>query len=766
MFTIFDGRSVQPSVISYEQIALDVSFTLEWPYVQMLSSQVISRIMDVTPSGAGLFIQLPPASQASVGEYAIFRNVSATNFEVRNNGGAVVTTVTPGVAKFLFLTDNTTDAGIWASITYGAGSSTADAASLAGFGLIALGSKLNTNTQLSTYATNYTVLTTDRAKAMIWTGGAGTFSFSSAATLTNGFYCLISNQGTGALVLDPNGSELIDNATTISLSPGYSCIVVCSGTALFTVGRQIQVAASASTYLQKNVSGATDVVLSAAEASNRQHRYFGTLTGNINVIVPAVVAEYFTFNNTSGAYSLTLKTAAGLGVTLPQGEHIIVKCDGTNVLDADTVTPPGAFSIPDGNVGTPGLAFTNDADTGIYRPGAGIFAITTDGNERFRVSSISMQISVPAYFTDGTAAAPSITFTADVNTGFWRPDNETIEMVGNGRGILRGLGDAAGVNLVRVKSAIINTPAVIEGFGAQGDLVTGNGTDLAIKGGQGGSTSGDGADVLVQGGTPINGNGGEAFLEGADGVGTNKNGGGVYITAGDQTGTGIAGPVVINAANLAGAGTAGFIAILSGNGFGAVTGGGILAQAGNGGATAPGADSEIKAGNGGGTSGNAGKVKLTGGTAVDGNGSDIVLTATPGVGTNRKGGDILLSTGVQTGTGSHGVIETLGAARNGPTVLTYSATVTPDFSLGNFFTLTLTGNVTLANPINLAAGQQGIIEIIQDGTGGRLITFGSFWKFRGGSIPVLSTAGSAVDLLSYYVRSTSAVAAELGEDFK
>jgi len=766
MFTIFNGRSVQPSVLSYRAVTLTASFTLEWPYVQMLTDKSIARIMDVAASGSGLFIRLPPASQATVGENTLISNTGAITFEIQNNGGATVTTIAPGLAKFIYMIDNTSDAGVWVNITYGVGSSSADAASLAGFGLVAIGSKLNTNTPIATYSTNYTVLTTDRAKTMVWTGGAGTFSFSSVGILTNGFYVLVSNQGTGSLVLDPDGGELIDNLSTLSLSPGYSCIVACSGTTLYTVGRQLQVPASASSYLQKNVAGATDVTLTAAEASNRQHRYFGALTGNINVIVPATVAEYFTFNNTSGAFSLTIKTAAGLGVTLPQGQHVIVKCDGTDVLDADTVTPPGAFSIPDGNVGTPGLAFTNDADTGIYRPGAGIFAITTDANERWQVSSASMTTTVPSYAPDGTLAAPSLTFTADTNTGLWRPGNETIELVGAGRAILRGLGNATAVNYARISAALVTAETIIEGFGTQGDLVTGDGTDIALQGGRGGSTSGHGGDVIVRGGVPVAGDGGEVFIEGEDGVGTNKNGGNLFINAGLPTGTGIAGSISITAANLAGAGSGGLIGLVAGNGNGATSGGKITAKSGNGGTTAPGADIELNGGDGGSTSGGAGKVKLGGGTPVDGNGGNIELTASNGVGTNRSGGNLLLNTGTATGTGIHGIITTTGGAHNAPVSITYAATITLDLALANNFETTLTGNVTMANPTNVVSGQVGHIKITQDATGGRTISFGTNWKFAGGQTPVLSPTANAIDILVYYVYSGALITGSLIEDIK
>lgn len=85
-----------------------------------------------------------------------------------------------------------------------------------------------------------------------------------------------------------------------------------------------------------------------------------------------------------------------------------------------------------------------------------------------------------------------------------------------------------------------------------------------------------------------------------------------------------------------------------------------------------------------------------------------------------------------------------------------AATITPNFAAGNNFSLTLGGNRTLANPTNLIAGQAGTIVITQDGTGSRTLSYGNYWKYPGGtgSIPSLSTAAGATDVLGYYVEST------------
>ena len=67
------------------------------------------------------------------------------------------------------------------------------------------------------------------------------------------------------------------------------------------------------------------------------------------------------------------------------------------------------------------------------------------------------------------------------------------------------------------------------------------------------------------------------------------------------------------------------------------------------------------------------------------------------------------------------------------------------------FKLTLSGNITLANPANLTAGTTGSIFVVQDGTGSRTASFGTSWDFIGGTAPTLTTAASSVDRIDYIV---------------
>jgi len=94
-------------------------------------------------------------------------------------------------------------------------------------------------------------------------------------------------------------------------------------------------------YLSKSVAGSANVTLTSnnadptAEASNKVIEFTGTLTGDITVFVPAVESNYIFFNNTSGAFTLTVApTGHGAnGVAIVQGSHTVQYCTGDTVVD-------------------------------------------------------------------------------------------------------------------------------------------------------------------------------------------------------------------------------------------------------------------------------------------------------------------------------------------------------------------------------------------------------------------------------------------------
>ena len=86
-----------------------------------------------------------------------------------------------------------------------------------------------------------------------------------------------------------------------------------------------------------------------------------------------------------------------------------------------------------------------------------------------------------------------------------------------------------------------------------------------------------------------------------------------------------------------------------------------------------------------------------------------------------------------------------------------TGSVTLDFDANQNFVLTLTGNVTLANPSTEKVGQSGFIAFIQDGTGSRTLTLGTDYESAGGSGITLTTTASATDLVPYVVVASNRV---------
>jgi hypothetical protein len=139
------------------------------------------------------------------------------------------------------------------------------------------------------------------------------------------------------------------------------------------------------------------------------------------------------------------------------------------------------------------------------------------------------------------------------------------------------------------------------------------------------------------------------------------------------------------------------------------------------------------------------------------------VDGTPG--TNDMPGRLVFST---TADGASSPTERMRIAQNGVVTiqngavavigtLTDGATITPDLAADCNFTVTLGGARTIANPTNITAGQSGSIFLVQDGTGGRTASWGSFWDFPGGTAPTLSTAANAVDRVDYIVRSSTSI---------
>ena len=399
----FTGNVVQPTDVSYRRIILTTDLQLEWPINGTTTDDAAARIMEVSTASTAKELWMPPANQASVGQDALIRNVGAVAVTVKDYTGAnTIVTVAAGEAQYIYIVTNATTAGTWGIIAFGIGSSGADAATLAGYGLLAIGQTLNQSQPVTTFSSNYTALDSDRSNTYVWTGGAGTLTLTLASTLGDNWFMFVRNSGPGALTVAGSGGNVINGSASIALQPADSCIIVCSGSQFYTVGlgRNTQFAF---TQLSKAVTTGS-YTLTASEASNVIQKYTGTLTGNVTIVVPATVQVYYIVNATSGAFTVTITTGSGGTAILTAGSQATLVCDSVNLYNANTILAGSStISLQNGSVGAPSLNFASESTTGIYRAASGEFNLAVLGVLRSTLSATGLAIVGTGNFTGGVA---------------------------------------------------------------------------------------------------------------------------------------------------------------------------------------------------------------------------------------------------------------------------------------------------------------------------------------------------------------------------
>lgn len=120
-----------------------------------------------------------------------------------------------------------------------------------------------------------------------------------------------------------------------------------------------------------------NVTLTALQALKSQIVLSGVLSANVNLIFPPGYQSWTVVNNTTGAFNITAKTAAGSGVVLGSGPNMLFG-DGTNIANAlsayvayaaftganQSLASPGFQKFPGGLIERWGSVSVGDAATG------------------------------------------------------------------------------------------------------------------------------------------------------------------------------------------------------------------------------------------------------------------------------------------------------------------------------------------------------------------------------------------------------------------
>ena len=97
------------------------------------------------------------------------------------------------------------------------------------------------------------------------------------------------------------------------------------------------------------------VALQTARALVLNATSSGSLTATRELVVPTIEKQYIVQNNTTGSQSITVKTSAGTGITVPNGKKMHLYVDGVNVVDAvshfSSLTLAAALPVLSGGTG-------------------------------------------------------------------------------------------------------------------------------------------------------------------------------------------------------------------------------------------------------------------------------------------------------------------------------------------------------------------------------------------------------------------------------
>lgn len=348
---VFGGANIYPSEVSYSSITLTTDVVLSWPQETSTNQNLATKIIDVSADLGPFSIFLPSAQKAADGETILFNNVGSNPFIVKDADGVQVVTLAAGTAWQVYLTNNSTTAGSWISLQYGAAVSAANASALAGTGIIAIGTLLSQSMPVTQFNADYTSGSTDRAKMFVWNGsGAGSLTLPNPATVGNNWFIYLRNAGGGDVTVSISGVATIDGGATKVYQPEESSIITSDGTNYYSIGFG-QSATFAFDYTVISVAGSGDYILSGSELNRIAYKFTGVLTGDRNIVVPDTIQQYWVDNSTTGAYLLTISSTTGGGVSVGQNERAILYCDGSDVVDADTSTVSFPLTIAQGGTG-------------------------------------------------------------------------------------------------------------------------------------------------------------------------------------------------------------------------------------------------------------------------------------------------------------------------------------------------------------------------------------------------------------------------------
>jgi hypothetical protein len=260
------------------------------------------------------------------------------------------------------------------------------------------------------------------------------------------------------------------------------------------------------------------VTLTPAQAVKRSLSIAGVLTSNLVIVVPPWLQEWTVTNTSTGAFTVTVKTAAGSGVIIPQNSSPTrVRGDGTNTTQlAENIAPGASATQP------------------LQVQQKGVQRVTASGN-------FTVPVGVTTIWVSGCAGG------GGGGGGSGNSGGQSLGVGGGGGG-----GGGAGQSIIRVPFTVTPGQVIAVTIGAAGAAGAAGGNTVigalqTLTGGGAGATGGFVISNTIAGGGPgglggsgspsgQNGFDGNLMGSGGDGAATPFGGGGPGGRAGTNGG--------------------------------------------------------------------------------------------------------------------------------------------------------------------------------------------------------------------------------------
>lgn len=202
-------------------------------------------------------------------------------------------------------------------------------------------------------------------------------------------------------------------------------------------------------------SGGADIVNVATSGTERVSVSTTTVTSSLPIVIPL---------GSEAAPSLRISGDANTGVFSSGADTLNVTTGGTErcrVNNSEIISTVPVV-VPVGSAAAPSLTFAGDNDTGVFRVGGGdVVGVTAGGTQRFSVSTTSVTSLLPVNVPAGSIAAASLYLNGDVDTGFYQPNLNEIGITCGGTESAQFTSTQAIVNNLLADSVRVNSGSTL-----------------------------------------------------------------------------------------------------------------------------------------------------------------------------------------------------------------------------------------------------------------------------------------------------------------